>query len=287
MRPLMRLAARLALVSTCLLGAAAAPSAAAAEVLSFGVLSQRSAVLTAQYWNPIFEYVERRTGVRLVLKIARSAPESNDEIEQGSYDFVYSNSIFLPRMARADYQVILRPCSAAITGQIVTLRDSPLRNLADLQGKELGFPSADAVLGYAVPMDHLLREGIAVTPVYGANQEGIMGQLKAGRVLAAGVNSELMKTFATRENIAYRVLWESKPFYNLPIAVHPRVPKGAADAVRRAIDGMEDDAEGLRILKATAGAVGQKAPYGFCASGPSDYLNYVTFYKTTLVKEKR
>lgn len=283
----MRPSKRLAMVLTCLLSGLAAPRAAAVEVLSFGVLSQRSAVLTAQYWNPIFDYVERRTGVKLTLRIARSAPESNDEIEKGGYDFVYSNSIFLPRMAPADYQVILRPCSAPITGQIVTLRDSPLRGLADLQGKELGFPSADAVLGHAVPMDHLLREGIAVTPVYGANQEGIMGQLKAGRVLAAGVNSELMKTFAARENIAYRVLWESKPFYNLPIAVHPRVPKGAADAVRRAIDAMEDDAEGLRILKAASATVGQKAPYGFCASGPSDYRNYVLFYKNTLLKEKR
>lgn len=284
----MRPSQRLAMVLTCLLsGLVAPPRAAAAEVLSFGVLSQRSAVLTAQYWNPIFDYVERRTGVKLMLRIARSAPESNDEIEKGSYDFVYSNSIFLPRMAQADYRVILRPCSAPITGQIVTLRDSPLRSLADLQGKELGFPSADAVLGHAVPMDHLLREGIAVTPVYGANQEGIMGQLKAGRVLAAGVNSELMKTFATRENIAYRVLWESKPYYNLPIAVHPRVPKGAAEAVRKAIDGMEEDAEGLRILKAASGTVGQKAPYGFCASGPSDYLNYVLFYKNTRLKEKR
>ncbi|MBC7860785.1 MAG: phosphate/phosphite/phosphonate ABC transporter substrate-binding protein [Burkholderiaceae bacterium] len=275
------------MVATCLLSGLAPAPAAAAEVLSFGVLSQRSAVLTAQYWNPIFDYVERRTGVKLMLKIARSAPESNDEIEKGSYDFVYSNSIFLPRMAQADYQVILRPCSAAITGQIVTLRDSPLRSLSDLQGKELGFPSADAVLGHAVPMDHLLREGIVVTPVYGANQEGIMGQLKAGRVLAAGVNSELMKTFAARENIAYRVLWESQPFYNLPIAVHPRVPKGASDAVRKAIDAMEDDPEGLRILKAASSAVGQKAPYGFCASGPSDYQNYVVFYKNALLKEKR
>ena len=37
-----------------------------------------------------------------------------------------------------------------------------------------------------------------------------MGQLKAGRVVAAGVNAEVMRAFAQRENLAYRTLWSSK-----------------------------------------------------------------------------
>ena len=91
-----------------------------AESYSFGVLSQRSAVLTAQSWNPILDYVKRKTGVGLALKVACTAPESNDANERGDYDFVYSNTIFLPKMAKANYQVILRPRQEAIAGQIVT-----------------------------------------------------------------------------------------------------------------------------------------------------------------------
>ena len=56
-----------------------------AETYSFGVLSQRSAVLTAQYWNPILDYVKRKTGIDLQLKLARTAPESNDATERGEY----------------------------------------------------------------------------------------------------------------------------------------------------------------------------------------------------------
>lgn len=257
----------------------------AAEVRSFGVLSQRSAVLTAQYWNPILEYVRQKTGVELGLKLARTAPESNDATERGDYDFVYSNTIFQPRMAVAGYQVILRPREEAIAGQIVTLADSPVQALRDLDGREVGFPSQAAFVGYAVPMDALLRQGVRVTPVFGGNQEGIMGQLKAGRVVAAGVNSQVMKSFAVRENVRYRVLWESRPFHNIPIAVHPRVPKPVADAVRAAIDGMENDPAGLAVLEATAHVIGQKPPYGFMASGQDDYRSYVDFYRTTLVKD--
>ncbi len=271
----------------CLALLLSAACAHAADSYSFGVLSQRSAVLTAQYWNPILDYAGRRAGVDLRLKVARTAPESNLATERGEFDFVYSNTIFQPSMAAAGYQVILRPRDEAITGQIVTLADSDIDSLKELQGREVGFPSLAAFVGYAVPMDQLLRQGIQVNPIFGGNQEGIMGQLKAGRVAAAGVNNQVMRAFSRRENVKYRVLWESAPFNNLPISVHPRVPKSVAQAVRSAIDGMELDPEGRSVLEASARVIGQKPPYGFKASSPADYQSYSEFYRNTLVKDIR
>jgi phosphonate transport system substrate-binding protein len=112
-----------------------------------------------------------------------------------------------------------------------------------------------------------------------------MGQLKAGRVIAAGVNNQVMKVYAAREGIKYRVLWESASFYNLPIAVHPRVPKAVAEAVRKAIDAMDQEPEGRKVLEASAQVIGQKPPLGFRASSPADYKNYTEFYKNTVLKE--
>ena len=258
---------------------------ASAGSYSFGVLSQRSAVLTAQYWNPILDYVRHKTGIELQLKIARTAPESNEATERGEYDFVYSNTIFQPKMAKADYQVILRPIEDAITGQIVTLEDSQVRTLRELEGREVGFPSQAAFVGYAVPMNELLRQKIGVTPVFGGNQEGIMAQLKAGRVIAAGVNSQVMKVYAEREGLRYRVLWQSAPYNNLPIAASPRVPEVVTNAVKVAIDGMDQDPEGVKILRTCGEIIGQKPPYGFKASGPNDYRSYVDFYRHTLVRD--
>ncbi|CUW37851.1 putative periplasmic binding protein [Magnetospirillum sp. XM-1] len=263
----------------------ARPALAQTQIYSFGVLSQRSAVLTAQYWNPILDYVARRSGIMLVLKVARTAPESNAATEAGEYDVVYSNTIFQPSMAAAGYRVILKPRTAAITGQIVTLANSPVDRLDALAGHEVGFPSQVAFVGYAVPMDHLLREGIRVEPVFGGNQEGIMAQLKAGKVMAAGVNSQIMRAFATRENVQYRVLWESKPFLNIPVAVHPRVPAETAEAIRRVLAAMADEPEGRRLLEDGAHLLGQSPPFGFAPSSPAEYSNYSEFYRHTLVKD--
>jgi phosphonate transport system substrate-binding protein len=263
----------------------AALPARAETAYSFGVLSQRSAVLTAQYWNPILDYVGKKVGVTLNLKITRTAPESNAAIARGEYDFVYSNTIFLPATSAPGYQVILRPYTDAITGQIVALEDSPVKQLADLKGQVVGFPSKAAFVGYAVPMDHLLRQGIAVNPVFGGNQEGVMGQLKAGKVMAAGVNNQVMRSFAARENVRYRVLWESQPFHNLPIAVHPRVSKAVAEAVQQAFARMGKDPEGARVMEASAQVIGEKPPFGFQAASQKDYQNYLDFYRHTVVTD--
>ncbi|MBF0184134.1 MAG: phosphate/phosphite/phosphonate ABC transporter substrate-binding protein [Magnetococcales bacterium] len=252
---------------------------------AFGVLSQRSAVLTAQYWNPILEHVTRQSGVRLVLRTSRTAPETNQAIARGEYDFVYSNTFFQPRLSGSGYRVILKPRSEAITGQIVTPIDSPIQALADLHGQAVGFPSRGAFVGYALPMDHLLRSGVQVHPLFGGNQEGIMAQLQAGKVQAAGVNGEVMRLFAERESFRYRVLWQSKPYDNLPIAAHPRVAPAIVQAVQSAFAAIHLSETGQAILQSSAQILKQAPPFGFVVASQEDYRNYSDFYRTTLVPD--
>lgn len=260
---------------------------AMAQSYTFGVLPQRSATLTAQYWNPILEYASRKTGVQLVFKTTRSGQESRDAAKNGEYDFIFSNHIFQPAVADAGYQVILRPRELSIFGQIVVPEDSPVKRLEDLNGLSVGFPSPAAFIAYSVPMDHLVRNNITVAPVFGGNQEGIMAQLKAGRVAAAGVNQQVMREYGHREGARYRVLWSSPSFFNIPVAAHPRVPAKVVVAVRKAIDEMEDTEEGRRILADSAAVIGQSPPYGFLLATNADYRNYTDFYRQTVLKEFR
>ncbi|MGE5503176.1 MAG: phosphate/phosphite/phosphonate ABC transporter substrate-binding protein [Actinomycetota bacterium] len=278
---------RLLCVLLTVLALAVPGTAARADDLSFGVLTQRSPVLTAQYWNPILDYVARKSGVKLALKVPRTAPEANAAIAAGEYDFTYSNKIFNPRPGEPAYRVVARPDGPPIRGQIVTLADSPIRSLDQLAGREVGFPSVTAFVGYGVPMDHLIRAGVHVTPVFGGNQEGIMAQLKLGKVIAAGVNDQVMREFASREKMEYRVLWQSQPYHNLAIAVHPRVAKATADAVQRTLAGMSADPEGMAVLQASAALVGQASAEGFVAASPKDYANYEDFYRNMTVKDFR
>lgn len=258
---------------------------AAATEYSFGIAPVHSAFLSAEYWNPILDYVRHKSGVALHLVVPRSGPESTSRASQGEFDFVYSNHLFKPQVLPQKYQVILQPRDETMYGQIVVLESSDIRSLADLRNRTVGFPSKASFAGYAVTFDHLQRESIPVNPVFGGTQEGIMAQLKTGRVDAIGVLSNYMRDWAARERVHYRVLWQSEPFKTLPIAYHPRVPRSVWKPVQEAFAGMQEDPEGVRVLEKSARAIGQSPPLGFVKATNANYENYLQFYKTTKVRD--
>jgi len=216
--------------------------------------------------------------------MGKTAQETDRMMAQGEFDLVFSNHIFIPRISRAGYRVIAHVVGESFQGQIVVLEDSPIRTLEGVEGKEVAFPSETAFVGYAVTMDALTRKGIQVTPVFAGNQEGAMGQLKAGSVDAASVNSLVMQEFADREQIKYRILWSSDRFAGIPIAVNRRVSRRNVKAVRDALFAMASDPEGLKVLTASAAVIKQKKPFGFVAADDRDYENQREFYAKTLLK---
>jgi phosphonate transport system substrate-binding protein len=253
------------------------------EPFSFGVIIHRSPTLTAQFWNPILGYVSERSGVPLRLKVARTGLEHAGMVGRGELHFLYSNHNFIKENETSGYRVFARPKEDPGKGQIVVLESSPIHSLDDLQGQEMIFPHTAAFLGYHLPMDALLRKGIHVKPHFAGNQEGAMGQLKAGRAVAAGVNAEVMRAFAEREHVAYRVLWSSEPYLSLALSAHPSVPAKKVKAVREVFLHMADDPEGIRVLEASA-AVLKTSPVHFIAAKDADFENMRRFYRTTQLK---
>lgn len=254
------------------------------QPLSFGVAPSRSPILTAQVWNPILRYVSERSGILLQLKAARTGPEHTAMLRAGALDFLYSNHNFLKENEASGYRVFARPQGNPSRGAIVALADSPIRSLADLAGKEVSFPHTAAFLGYHLPIDALRRMGIHVQPLFAGTQEGALGQLKAGRTIAAGVNAEVMQAFARREQIAYRVLWRSEEYLSLALSALPAIPDAKVKLVRDAFLHMADDPTGARVLAASAALIKQTSPIGFVAAHDSEFDNMRQFYRTTLVE---
>lgn len=255
-----------------------------AQPLSFGVIIWRSPTLTAQFWNPILRYVSDKSGVPLQLKVAHTGPEHTAMVRRGEYHFLYSNHNFIKENEESGYRVFARSRDDVGTGEIVVLKDSPIHSLADLQGQEVVFPHTAAFYGYHLPMDALLRKGINVKVAFAGNQEGAMGQLKAGRAVAAGVNAAVMQAFAQREHVGYRTLWSSEKYVSLALSAHPNVPADTVKAVRDAFLRMGDDPEGAKVLAASADVLKQPTPLRFVASKDSEFDNIRKFYRTTLVK---
>lgn len=244
---------------------------------SFGVVSQRNAVLTAKIWNPILAYVENKTGIKLVLSTARTGDDSKQATDKGEYDFVYSNHFF--ENQPLIYTPILKPNNEYITGQIVVLNNSSIKNIKELQNETIGFPSKSAFIAYAVTTDYLKKQRIHYKEVFGGNQEGIMAQLKSGSIKAISVNSLVLKDYAAKENLEYKVLWESEKYTDIPIAVNNRVSLEVAKKVQDALANMHKDEQGTKILEESAQIMKQKSGFSFSKATIHDYQSYINFYK--------
>ncbi len=246
----------------------------------FSPVNQWDIPLTAGYWNPIIQYVAEQSGVPLQLKLGRTSAETTAYVLAQEVEFVFTNHLFSPEREQLGWQVFGRRQTPAIQGQIAVPADSPVTDLAQLGNAEVAFPGPEAFIAYKVPYAHLLGRGVDVKVVFGGNQNGALAQLFAGKVRAVGGNSQLIESYARRENRQFRVLWTSEPFHDLALMVSDKVPEQDAQAVARAFLTMHQDARGREILQQSAQKVGLPADAHFIPAGAADYAAYRRFYQS-------
>ena len=270
----MTLRAGLALFLTLLCAIPAAAALPAAPAYQFAPLTQYNLKLTASYWNPILQYVSQKSGVRLNLKLGRTAADTTAFLLAGQADFAFTNHLPDPDRVGLGWNVFARRSGDALQAQIVVPADSNIRILADLAGARIVFPNPEAFLSYRLPYAELERQRVAVDAAFAGNMDAAFTQLFSGKARAAGVHSQLMQHYAGREKRAYRVLWRSASFKDLPLLASKRVPREQLQAVADAFLNMERDPQGRRILADAAALMHSRAPLSFVPATDGDYDDF-------------
>jgi phosphonate transport system substrate-binding protein len=235
------------------------------KALVFGVLNQQSPAKTAERWNPILRYLTEATGLQFQLRMGATVQETDAMMGRAEFDLAFTNHSFRKEYD-GTYKVIARWAGAPIYGVIAVNSDSPVKTLKGLTGKRVAFPSKGAFVAYAVPMAALQSAQVDVQPILAGNQEGALAQLKARQVDAAAVNSRFLSQYAAQQALQFREIFTSDAYADLPVIVHPRVPKAQVDLIRNALIGMKQDPRAAAILEAGSFS-------GFEAAVDRDYDN--------------
>ena len=254
----------------------ALPAAAQTEY-RFSPVNQANIATSASYWNPIVAYVSEKSGVKLLLKLGRTSADTTAYVLAQEVDFAFTNHLFSPEREQLGWKVFGRRTTPALHGQIVVPADSPITKLAQLEGKEVGFPGPEAFIAYKTTYAQLLQSKINVRTVFGGNMDGAFAQLFSGKVAAVGANSQLAESYTKREGKQFRVLWSSEPFHDLALMVAPKVPERDAQAVARAFVGMASDPQGREILASANKLIGLPPDAVFKASDGHEYASYRRF----------
>ena len=264
----------------CLLMMLGLPWQVVAAEYRFSPVNQYGVRLTAEYWNPIIDYVSARSGIKLTLKMGRTSADTFASVLAGEVEIIFSNHFFSPEREKLGWRVIARRNTGPVMSQIVVPADSPVRDLTELAGGEVAFVGPEAVIGYRFPYAHLLSRQIDVRPVFAGNAEAALSRMFAGGVMAAGLNSQVTEGYARREAKAYRVLWSSEPLHDLAVMVSATVPERDALLIAQAFAEMSSDPRGREILQRAARLVGRTDDDGFVQSDGREYGAYRAFYRT-------
>ncbi len=247
---------------------------------NFSPVNQYDINLTAAYWNPIIAWVSEKSGVKLNLKIGRTSADTTSFVLAKEVEFVFTNHLFSPEREQLGWKVFGRRQAPALQGQIVVPADSPITDLAQLDGKDMAFAGPEAFIVYKVPYAYLLSKNINVKVVFAGNQNAAFAQLFSGKVVASGGNSQLVDGYARRENKKFRVIWSSENFQDLALMASSKVPDKDLKAVSSAFMDMAKDPKGRDILHQASKEVGLPNDAYFIPATGADYAAYRRFYQS-------
>jgi phosphonate transport system substrate-binding protein len=206
------------------------------EVYSFSAAPQFSVQNMHQIWAPIINEISKQTGKKIELKLFDSIPKFESAMKAGEIDFAFVNPYIVTKLKKnMGYEPIIRD-SKTLSGVLLVKNDSPIKNVKELEGKTIVFPTPTALAASLLLRAQLQeKEGIKFHSKYVNSHTNVYLHILTGKSAAGGsVNKALA---LEREDIksGLRVLYKTVAVAPHPIVAHKRVPKEMLDSFKSAI----------------------------------------------------
>lgn len=234
----------------CLAGSATSFNLLAGESYTFGVVPQFQQRKLFAIWKPIVDEINKRTGLELKLLTTLTVPEYEHEISQGKFDFVYANPFHIMLESTKQGYIPLVRDSTPLRGILIVRKDSPVRHLAELDGKTLAIPSPNAIGASILIRADLERlHHVTMVPMNVKSHSSVYLHVANGLVDAGGGVEKTLEEQDQGVREALRVLYTTREFPSHPIAAHPRIPKEVREKVRKALLDMAATPSGKALLE--------------------------------------
>lgn len=209
---------------------------AMAASYSVGVAPQFESRRMFSIWQPIIGELEKRTGHQFRLAVPLTVTDFERELERGSFDFVYANPYHIVRLSSTHSYLPLVRDRIPLRGILVVRKDSPLRNLKELDGKALAVPSPNAIgasLLIRADLEHF--HGVRMRMVNVKTHSSVFLNVLNGLTDAGGGVEKTLGEQDQAVQDALRVIYTTREMPSHPVAAHPRVDKAVREQFRHAL----------------------------------------------------
>ncbi len=238
----------------------------------FGVLPLQSPNKLASMFLPLAKALEDRLHRPVQFVTAPSFSVFMQRVAQREYDIVYLNPLLCAEAQKSGYHAVVKIAGEPFTGILVVRRDSNITELAAHRlppGLRLGFPDPGAFAATVMTRRYLETLGIPVDKdfevKYFGSQDSVLMALYSGLVDIAGTWKPSLRSMPKHIQQALRIIAETPPQPQMPIAVRDDMPTADAKTVAEVLVDLSSTPDGRRILR------GMELPQGFVYTDDSEY----------------
>ncbi len=205
--------------------------------IRLGVVPQFEQRRLIAVWTPLADAISLKTACEVKLHGSKSISEFEDEFKAGIFDIAYMNPYHAVMANDAQgYKPIVRSGESRLKGILVVPKDNPIQSIKDLHGKEVAFPSPNA-LGASLLMRAELGElhGVRVVPKYVKTHSSTYIHVMKKLVVAGGGVARTLREQPEAIKGALRVLYTTSEVFAHPIVVHPRLTPELRESIQTAL----------------------------------------------------
>jgi len=229
------------------------------NVYIFGVHPLHNPKRLFEVYQPMIDFINTNlTGAELRLEASRNYPSYDKKLFARHFHFSLPNPYQTVTSLQHRYKVFGKMGDDEnFRGIILVRKDSNIKSVNDLKGKNVSYPAPTALAATMMPQWFLYSHGLDInkdiTNSYVGSQESSIMNVFLGKSIASSTWPPPWYAFIKeRPEVAQQVMikWETPPLPNNGLVVRDDVPKEVLEKVKAVIFSLHTHKKGQEILEA-------------------------------------
>jgi phosphonate transport system substrate-binding protein len=234
----------------------------AQQVFRVTTIPEEAATEQVRKFTPLAQYLEKQLGTKVEFTPVSDYPAAVEALVNKKVDLVWFGGFtYVQASNRSGGKVVpiaQREEDTKFQSVFIAKKDSGIKTLSDMKGKQVSFGSQSSTSGHLMPRSNLLAAGIDPEKdfkrvAYSGAHDATIASVVSGKVDAAALDITVWKKFVNEGKVDTKVVdvfFTTPPFYNYNWSVHADMPAAQREKVQKALLAISPGtAEGKEILQ--------------------------------------
>jgi phosphonate transport system substrate-binding protein len=234
----------------------------AQQVFRVTTIPEEAATEQVRKFTPIAQYLEKRLGMKVEFTPVSDYPAAVEALVNKKVELVWFGGFtHVQAQIRSGGKIVpiaQREEDTKFQSVFIAKKDSGIKGLADLKGKQVSFGSQSSTSGHLMPRHFLLQAGLNPEKdfrriAYSGAHDATIASVVSGKVDAAALDVTVWRKFVSENKVDTKdvdVFYTTPTFFNYNWSVHADMPADLRQKVTRALLDLDPATpEGKEILQ--------------------------------------